>query len=107
MAALEYLKSRGLTHISSNFRCKRGELDLIMCSGSTAIIVEVRDRAKTRYADAKASVGRIKQNRINRCSLVWWSTTGQHQYAHLRFDVVALQEGVITEWIQAAWDLSE
>ena len=40
--ACDYLKKQGLKLIARNFRCKQGELDLIMQDKQTLVIVEVR-----------------------------------------------------------------
>ncbi|GAB3377467.1 hypothetical protein GCM10027317_20230 [Massilia agri] len=55
-AALLYLKRRGLTMVEENFRCKGGEIDLIMRDGDTLVFVEVRQRADRTHGGAAASI---------------------------------------------------
>ena len=42
--ACRYLKRRGFTHIVSNWRCRYGEIDLVMEKGSELVFVEVKTR---------------------------------------------------------------
>jgi hypothetical protein len=47
--ALAHLQQQGLRLLERNFRCKLGELDLIMQHGAALVFVEVRQRASARY----------------------------------------------------------
>ena len=42
--AAEFLESAGLVVLERNFRCARGELDIIARDGDTAVFVEVKTR---------------------------------------------------------------
>ena len=44
-AALAHLLGQGLALVDRNFRCRGGELDLVMRDGATLVFVEVRKRA--------------------------------------------------------------
>ena len=60
-AALRHLESAGLTLLERNYRCRGGEIDLVMQEGATLVLVEVRLRsirpnsAAPRRASAAAS----------------------------------------------------
>jgi len=43
-AALKYLQQHGLILIERNYRCRSGEIDLIMLDGKTLALIEVRYR---------------------------------------------------------------
>ncbi len=62
--ALRYLERQGLTLISQNYRCRFGEIDLIMRDGHTIVFTEVRLRKSNAFGGASASVDRHKQRRI-------------------------------------------
>ncbi|HUM92822.1 MAG TPA: YraN family protein, partial [Candidatus Competibacter sp.] len=47
--ARRHLETRGLTLVTRNFRCRVGELDLIMRDGEQLVFVEVRSRRHSRY----------------------------------------------------------
>ena len=67
-AALKYLEARGLILVTRNFRCKAGEIDLIMAEHGGLVFVEVRQRASAGYGGAAASVGFAKQKRLIRAA---------------------------------------
>jgi putative endonuclease len=104
--ALHLLESKGLYLITRNHRCRCGEIDLIMAQGDTAVIVEVRLRNNNRHGSALESISPLKQSRITRCAKLWWVQQGQRKFTHLRFDVVALENGTDPQWVQNAWQIS-
>src|SRR5690606_24031775 len=61
--ALDYLVERGLAPVTSNFRCKAGEIDLIVRDGDVLVFVEVRIRRNPYYGGAAASVDHGKRDR--------------------------------------------
>ncbi|HEV7813631.1 MAG TPA: YraN family protein, partial [Janthinobacterium sp.] len=54
--ALAHLAARGLVLVERNFRCKGGEIDLVMRDAGALVFVEVRRRAGASHGDAAASV---------------------------------------------------
>jgi putative endonuclease len=105
--ALDYLRAEGLELLVKNFRCRRGEIDLIMHDSSCLVFVEVRYRAANRFASAAHSVDARKQAKIAHTAEVFLG-----KYAHfgdhpVRFDVVAFdgeagEQGSV-HWIQDAF----
>jgi putative endonuclease len=51
-----FLKTQGLTLVARNWRCRFGEIDLVMQDGSTLVFVEVRLRSRSDFGGAAASV---------------------------------------------------
>ncbi|MDF3036563.1 MAG: archaeal Holliday junction resolvase-like protein [Paucimonas sp.] len=98
-AALAYLQKQGLVLVERNFRCKGGEIDLVMREGTVLVFVEVRLRADANYGGAAASVTYSKQRRI----LVAAQTYLQRcsHASSCRIDVVAL-DGAELSWIKNA-----
>ncbi|MGI4848449.1 MAG: YraN family protein [Janthinobacterium lividum] len=95
-AALDYLQRRGLALVARNFRCKGGEIDLVMRDGQMLVFVEVRRRAHTRFGGAAASVTRTKQARLVIAAQVYLQRFRVPPAC--RFDVVAI-EGERLEWL--------
>ncbi|MBU0784323.1 MAG: YraN family protein [Gammaproteobacteria bacterium] len=104
--ALRLLESKGLVLVAQNHRCRCGEIDLIMAQGETAVVVEVRQRSNSRHGSALESVSSKKQSRVVRCAKLWWVQQGQRKFQHLRFDVIALENGAEPLWVQNAWQIS-
>lgn len=97
--ALAYLQQQGLTLVERNFRCKGGEIDLVMQDRAALVFVEVRARSSASHGGALASITPAKQRRL--------IVAAQHflqrhaQVPACRFDVVAI-EGERLEWLRHA-----
>ncbi|MDB5776613.1 MAG: YraN family protein [Herbaspirillum sp.] len=98
--ALAYLTRHGLRLRTRNFRCKGGEIDLIMADSETLVFVEVRKRSSMRYGGAAASVTPAKQARLIRAAHLYLM-----RYSAMppcRFDVIAFEpDGMV--WIKNAF----
>jgi putative endonuclease len=99
--AHNFLIDKGLKPMSRNFRCKQGELDLIMTDQQTLVIVEVRFRKTDKYGSAAESVTRAKQSRIIAATQVY--LTSQKTDCPIRFDVIAISGNGNIDWIQNAF----
>jgi putative endonuclease len=92
--ALEHLRSAGLKLVVRNFRCRVGEIDLVMLDGECLVIVEVRCRqpgnsASSRFPSAIQSIGPHKQRKLTRAALFFLAKHKALQSHTVRFDVVA------------------
>ena len=88
--AERHLVSNGLTLLSRNYRCRFGEVDLVMADRQTIAFVEVRLRAKGRFGGALQSVDERKQGRLIQAASAYLGEHPEHEDAPVRFDVVAL-----------------
>ncbi len=104
--AARYLQRQGLRLLHSNYRCRFGEIDLVLKDGVTLVFAEVRLRSRNDFGGAAASIDARKQNRL--------ILTAQHYLANVsptppcRFDAVLLttvegDEGVV--WLKNAFQL--
>ena len=102
--AAAYLQQQGLSLVQRNYRCRHGEIDLIMRDGASLVFVEVRLRSRGDYGGAAASIGAAKQGKLLR--------TAQHYLSSLaktppcRFDELLLQsaDGAGLEWVKNAFE---
>lgn len=103
--ALAHLERHGLALVVRNYRCKGGEIDLIMREADgTLIFVEVRQRASRTFGGAAASVTPAKQRRILLAAEHYLAAQAEQGGApRCRLDVVALEPGRL-EWIRDAFD---
>jgi putative endonuclease len=104
--ARRYLERQGLRCLMKNYRCRAGELDLVMQDGATVVIVEVRYRRSPREATAAETVTRRKQLRIVRAALHLVQRHRELRDRPLRFDVVTLSgplEQATLRWIAHAF----
>jgi putative endonuclease len=102
-AALRRLLAAGLKLVTRNFRCRGGELDLVMLDGAALVVVEVRARSHPGFASAAESVDARKQQRIVLATQLFLASHPQHAQRALRFDVVAF-DGGRAQWIKSAFD---
>lgn len=96
--ALAWLQARGLRCLARNYRCRLGEIDLIMQDGDTVVFVEVRQRRSARFGGAAASITPAKQARL--------TLTAEHYLQTLssvppcRFDAVLFDGAQPPHWVQ-------
>ena len=100
--ALVYLQQQGLQLVCSNFRCKQGELDLVMRDGDALVIVEVRFRQSEQFGGALASITPQKQARIV-AATQHYVIINRLSHLAIRFDVVALSGTGQINWIKNAF----
>jgi len=105
--ARRYLNAQGLCLLESNYRCRFGEIDLIMRDAQTLCFIEVRYRKSLNFGGASASITAAKQRRIIKAALLYLSTHHQAPNQALRFDALLIQQQGTTEhdfnWIQNAF----
>lgn len=95
--ALSFLTGKGLVLVDRNFRCRFGEIDLIMREGETLVFVEVRKRKNRVFGGALASVSAEKQKKLARTANVY--LLGCRHVPLCRFDVVAF-DGDGCQWLK-------
>ena len=66
--AAAFLARAGLKLVARNYRCRFGEIDLVMRDGSTLVFVEVRMRSYDRYGGAAASITATKRAKLLRAA---------------------------------------
>lgn len=90
--ALKFLRKNGLILICKNFRCRLGEIDLIMLDGQCVVIVEVRYRQSSHFATAAESIDRRKQGKLMRTAAMFLGSQPKYSSHPVRFDVIAFDQ---------------
>jgi putative endonuclease len=99
--ALTFLRSRGLKLVERNFRCRGGELDLIMRAGAVLVFVEVRQRSAGSHGGAAASITPAKIGRLLVAAQTWMLRLPSQPAC--RFDVVTV-DGDRIGWLRNVID---
>ncbi len=105
--ALHFLQSQGLRLHERNFRCKTGEIDLVMKDADTLVFVEVRFRQLNDYGRALETVTVRKQRKLIATASRYLQL--KRIDSACRFDIIALNGcgSAPIEWIknaiQVAW----
>lgn len=89
--ALNYLIKQGLMLKKSNFRCKLGEIDLIMQDDIYLVFIEVRYRSLVKYGGALESITLSKQQKIKKTAMLYLQIKKLYETVPIRFDVVAIE----------------
>lgn len=104
MRAGEFLEQEGLVVLARNFRCRGGEIDLVLRDGDTVVIAEIRYRADNAFGTPAETVDGRKQLRLIACARRFLQSYPALAQAPLRFDVVALAgRDRRIEWIRDAF----
>lgn len=100
--ALDYLNREGLKPVQRNFRCRLGEIDLIMQDGDCLVFVEVRYRTNANFTSAGPTVDVHKQRKLIRTAAFFLARRSRYADKVMRFDVVAIN-GKNVQWIKDAF----
>lgn len=110
-AARDFLVARGMTLLLENYRCRLGELDLVLLERGVLVIVEVRLRGSSRFGGAGESVDNFKQRRIVRATNHLLLVRRDLRRLPIRFDVIAFDAAAPAansiQWIRGAFDAQE
>ena len=107
--ALAHLQAQGLDLVDRNYRCRGGEIDLVMRDGAVLVLVEVRLRTRSDFGSAASSIGYRKQRRCVLAARYLLLTRPDLRALRARFDVVAIDPGVqpgappVVTWIRNAF----
>ncbi len=88
--ALAMLQKAGLRLLERNFRCRFGEIDLIMREGSVLVFVEVRHRSSARFGSAAESVTPRKLQRLLAAARVYLGRHAEFGDCPMRFDLFGI-----------------
>jgi putative endonuclease len=88
--ACRYLIEQGLKLVTRNYRCRHGEIDIVMRDGRTVVFVEVRYRGNRRFADGAETIDRRKRSKLAATALHYLQCHPKAAVQPSRFDVVAI-----------------
>ena len=89
-AVARYYASRGYRVIARNWRCRIGELDLVVTHGTTLVICEVKTRRGARFGGGFEAVDARKRQKLRSLAETFCL---QHPIAasSIRFDVASVR----------------
>jgi len=86
--ALEYLNNKNYTTVTTGFRSRFGEIDIIVKNKEFLVFVEVKTRKNAQFAYAREYVGRDKQRKIISTAKYWLAI--KPTKLQPRFDVIEI-----------------
>ena len=106
--ACHFLIGRGLKLVTRNYRCRHGEIDLIMRDGRDLVFVEVRYRGSRRFAGSAETIDYHKQSKLAATAMHYLQSHPDAAARPSRFDVVAIDAELGEnrwEWIRNAFSV--
>lgn len=87
--ACDYLLAEGYVLLERNWRCERGELDVVARHGSCLVFCEVKTRRSQRFGSPVEGVTPAKAARLRRLATRWLAEHDQHA-PQVRIDVIGV-----------------
>ena len=97
-----YLRQMNYQVLEYNYRCKRGEIDIVAKDGNCVVFCEVKYRSSGRFGTALEAVEGKKQKRISAAAL-FYITMHRLEALPCRFDVIGIEAGKI-EHVKSAFE---
>ena len=86
--AAQYLQKKRYKLLASQYRCRFGEIDLIVCNKEYIVFVEVKLRKSDKFAQAAEFVDHAKQNRLRTTASFYLAENDTELQP--RFDVIEI-----------------
>jgi putative endonuclease len=93
VAAAAWYEAHGYEVVARNWRCRDGELDLVLRQGRTFVFCEVKTRTTDAYGTPAEAVTAQKRARIRRLAARWLEEDAPLRPREIRFDVAAILGG--------------
>jgi putative endonuclease len=90
-----WYEQRGYVVVDRNWRCREGEIDLVLVRGRLVVFCEVKTRSSDAYGSPAAAVTPSKQARLRTLSLLWLNARDVVA-GSLRFDVACVVGGEVS-----------
>ncbi len=97
-----WYEARGYEVIDRNWRCRDGELDLVLRREGVLVFCEVKTRSSARFGIPAEAVTPTKVGRLRRLATRWLTEHEDARARELRFDVAGIL-GSTVEVIEAAF----
>lgn len=109
--AAHYLGKQGLVLLQQNFRCRFGEIDLIMQDQDCICFIEVKFRKSLGFDGAIAAIPPSKQRKIIHTARFFIARQPQLADSAFRFDAFLIQQQADgskqIEWIKSAFEVED
>ena len=93
--AARHYEASGYDVVDRNWRCREGELDLVLRRGRRLVFCEVKTRSSTAFGAPAEAVTRAKQTRLRHLAAKWIDESGIRP-VEIRFDVVSVLAGELS-----------
>jgi len=105
--AERYLQQKGYKLVERNYRCRGGEVDLILLDRKVIVFVEVKTRSDHKFGSPLEAVAARKQKKMIQAAEFFLNQKGLHN-REARFDVIGISwlgQQPAVEHIENAFDV--
>ncbi|MBE6015168.1 MAG: YraN family protein [Lachnospiraceae bacterium] len=99
--AAQELEKKGYTILEHNYRCVKGEIDLIAKKNDTIVFTEVKYRINNVKGNPSEAVDKRKRRRISGAALFYLATRLKRMDVPCRFDVISILDDEIIHFENA------
>ncbi|MGU3411496.1 YraN family protein [Microbacterium sp. M1A1_1b] len=102
--AVDWLEQHGFTIVDRNWRCARGEVDIVARHQDGLVFVEVKTRSGAVGGHPLEAITRTKLRRLRHLVPAWFAAHPEHTAGHIRIDAVAVHliaDRAIVEHVEA------
>ena len=94
-AVAQWYRQRGWMVVASNWRCRDGEIDLVVTKGRLLAFCEVKSRSSATFGVPAEAVTLAKQRKLRQLAAIYLREHGSGA-RQLRFDVASVLAGDVT-----------
>jgi putative endonuclease len=94
--AARWYEAQGYRVLARRWRCRDGEIDLIVQLDQLVVFCEVKARSSARFGTGVEAVDWRKQRRLRGLAARWLTDNEAAAYRQIRFDVVSVLGGDVT-----------
>lgn len=95
--AAQWLCARDYRIVDRNWRCSRGEVDIVAWDGDTLVFVEVKTRAGTTGGHPLEAITPRKVARLRRVAGAWCTAHPDVRATALRIDAIAVHDDAVRD----------
>lgn len=103
--ACRFLEKQGLSLVEANYRCKLGEIDLVMQDKESLVFVEVRFRKRSKQGHGVETLSYTKKQRIIKSALCYLQENHCVDKIACRFDVLGSDAAQEIIWLKNAFEV--
>ncbi|MCX8014358.1 MAG: YraN family protein [Rectinema sp.] len=101
--AMRYLREHGWEIIATNFRSRRGEIDLIASVDTMLVFVEVKSANRITETDLVHVIGPAKRRAIIETSKLFLALHRKYSQHGIRFDLILMRDGTCVRHVEGAF----
>lgn len=101
--AKQFLMTKGLKILESNFYSRFGEIDLVALDQDMLVFIEVRFRKSNYFGGAVSSITYAKQKKLVKTAQLYLASHRNYDKMPCRFDVISINANTEIDWIKSAF----